>query len=131
MTTLRFTALALAAFLGIALTGCADSNPAQPSGPNTTTRSFQTDIKPILTKYGCTGCHGGSGGLELGSAVQLVQGGMHGPAAVPGKADSSIIVMKISSTPPFGDRMPLGGSKVVDEDAQAIKDWINQGAIDN
>jgi hypothetical protein len=124
----------------LVLAGCSDqgSNPASPdqSVPPTTTSqpgsvSFQSQVKPIFQRYGCASCHGGSGGLFVQSVAQLLQGGADGPAVVPGKADNSLIIKKLSSTPPFGDRMPQGGPYLPDSTVQVIKDWINQGAKDN
>ena len=93
--------------------------------------SFSSDILPIFVQKGCASCHGGSGGLFVGSVAQLLQGGDHGPAIVPGNADASHIVQKLSSTPPFGSRMPLGGPYLPTSTIQVIKDWINQGALNN
>jgi mono/diheme cytochrome c family protein len=119
--------------------GCSDkaSNPMsadqQPVPPPTTSSgvSFQTDIKPIFQTHGCASCHGGNGGLFVGSVAQLLQGGSHGPAIVPGNADASNIVKKLSPNPPFGDRMPFGGPYLPDSTIQLIRTWINQGAKDN
>ena len=93
--------------------------------------SFSRDILPIFNQKGCISCHGGSGGLFVGTVAQLLQGGNHGPVIVPGNAGASNIVKKLSPTPPFGDRMPLGGPYLPDALQQTIKDWINQGAKDN
>ena len=93
--------------------------------------SFSRDILPIFSQKGCASCHGGSGGLFVGSVAQLLQGGDHGPAIVPGNADASHIVQKLSPTPPFGSRMPLGGPYLTTSTIQTIKDWINQGALNN
>jgi hypothetical protein len=69
--------------------------------------------------------------LFVNSVAQLLRGGDHGPAVVAGKADTSNLVRKLSSTPPFGDRMPQGGPYLPDSTLQVIKLWINQGAKDN
>ncbi len=95
------------------------------------TRSFTNDILPRLTRYGCAGCHGGNGGLFVDTQPHLLQGGDHGPAVTPGNADSSLIIKKLSPTPPFGSRMPLGGQYLTDTTVQVIKDWINEGALNN
>jgi hypothetical protein len=95
------------------------------------TRSFSADVLPILNDYGCTGCHGGSGGLFVGSPGQLLQGGAHGPAVIPGDADGSLLIQKLAVTPPFGDRMPAGGPYLPEPVIQIIKDWINEGAHEN
>ncbi|MCX6132956.1 MAG: hypothetical protein NTU47_03990 [Ignavibacteriales bacterium] len=138
----RFSfALAAAVVLTtIVLAGCADigSSSVAPD-PSTTnpplqqgqTVSFANQVSPIFQRYGCYGCHGGSGGLFVATVAQLVRGGDHGPAVVPGKADTSILVRKLSAASPFGDRMPQGGPFLPDSTLQTIKSWINQGAKDN
>ncbi len=93
--------------------------------------SFRNNVLPILTRYGCTSCHGGTAGLTVGTVAGLEAGGLHGPAIVPGNADASNIVKKISPNPPFGVRMPQGGPYLDAATIQIIKDWINQGAKDN
>lgn len=94
-------------------------------------RSFSRDILPRLTQYGCIGCHGGNGGLYLDTRQRLLQGGSHGPAVVPGDAEGSLLIKKMSTNPPFGSRMPQGGPYLADSSTEVFKDWINQGAIDN
>jgi hypothetical protein len=115
--------------------GCSDKgdNPMAVNPPPQTGGqiSFLQNVRPILQQYGCISCHGGSGGLVVGTVAQLMQGGDHGPAVVPNNADGSNIVKKISPNPPFGDRMPQGGPYLPDSTIQKIKDWINQGAKDN
>ena len=116
-------------------TGCKDNSVTPPAPPPQTTNSgppaFQADVKPILLRHGCTGCHGGTNGLTVGTVPQLLAGGIHGPAVKPGNADSSLIVLKISPAPSFGSRMPLGGPYLTSAEIQVIKDWINAGAKDN
>ncbi len=116
------------------LDGCTDMGSETMSvhlSPPAAEISFQNTIKPIFQTYGCTGCHGGSGGLFVQTVAQLLNGGDHGPAIVPGKADSSIIIKKLSSSPPFGLRMPQGGPSLPDSTRNMIRDWINQGAKNN
>ena len=93
--------------------------------------SFRSNIEPILSRRGCESCHGGSGGLFVSSVALLLRGGDHGPAIVPGSAETSLMIKKLSPTPPFGDRMPQGGAYLSDSTIQVIKDWINEGAPDN
>jgi hypothetical protein len=116
------------------LTGCTDkgSNPTSSDPPPTSSQvSFKNQVIPFFLNYGCDGCHGGNGGLEVQTVAQLLQGGLHGPAIVAGKADSSLMVKKLSANPPFGDRMPRGGPYLSDSTIQILKTWINQGAKDN
>ena len=128
---------ALAAQMILLLGGCKDAgtNPEIPpaSPPPTTggTVSFAQKIIPIFDAYGCTGCHGGNGGLYVGTVGQLLAGGLHGPAIVSGNAAGSVLIQKLSATPPFGSRMPLGGPYLADSTIAVIRTWINEGAKNN
>jgi hypothetical protein len=118
----------------VVFVGCSDkgSNPVESNSPPPTQNvSFRNQVVPFFINYGCDGCHGGNGGLEVQTVTQLLNGGIHGPAVVAGKADSSLIVKKLSANPPFGDRMPRGGPYLADSTIQILKTWINQGAKDN
>jgi|WetSurMetagenome_2_1015567.scaffolds.fasta_scaffold09844_2 hypothetical protein len=128
------TILALVAVAFVA--GCKDLGTAPQSDPVTTPPpsgvvSFSGNVLPILTNAGCTGCHGGSGGLFVGTVAQLLTGGNHGPAIVAGNAESSNLVKKLLSPPPFGSRMPFGGTPLPDSSITVIRNWINQGAANN
>ena len=135
----RFLTVSAVSMLAILLIGgCSDkgndptSANQQPSPPPVTQDvSFQSQIRPIFQQRGCDGCHGGNGGLFVQTVAQLLQGGSHGPAIVPGKADSSNLIKKLSPNPPFGDRMPQGGPYLPDSTIQIIRTWINQGAKNN
>lgn len=123
--------LATVLFVG----GCKDLG-SEPEGsvvtpPLGTVVSFQTNVKPILARYGCTSCHGGTSGLYLDTVPRLKQGGFNGPAVIPLNSAGSLLVRKISATPPFGDRMPQGGPYLPDSLQQVINRWIDQGALDN
>ena len=135
-----FGLLAVISMTTFYLAGCSDmgNNPASANTPSQTPDtsqsqnvSFQGQIIPVFERYGCFGCHGGSGGLFVQTVPQLLQGGLDGPAVIPGKADTSNIIRKISPNPPFGDRMPQGGPYLPDSTIQLIKLWINQGAKNN
>jgi hypothetical protein len=123
--------LSLAAILAL---GCKDSgtgpDPATPP-PTGTATSFKNDVRPIFTLYGCDGCHGGTNRLWVTSVDSLKKGGQHGPAVIPGNSAASILVQKISPTPPFGSRMPLNSTPVSDNAQATIKKWIDEGAKDN
>src|SRR5512140_3117363 len=96
--------------------------------PSEGTLTYSANILPVLQQRGCISCHGGSGNLVVGSVAQLLQGGLHGPAIVPGNGAGSNIIKKLSPNPPFGDRMPQGGPYLPDSTIQMIKSWIDQGA---
>jgi Planctomycete cytochrome C len=119
--------------LGVGLlSGCKDSGtgPGE-TPPSSGPVSFKNDVRPIFLQYGCDGCHGGTNNLWVTSVDSLKKGGIHGPAIVPGNSAASILVQKISPTPPFGSRMPFNGTPVSESAQSVIKKWIDQGAIDN
>lgn len=93
--------------------------------------SYSRDVRPLLVQHGCTGCHGGTSGLTVGTVAALLVGGNHGPAVIPGDGAGSILVKKISPGPPFGSRMPQGGPFMPDVNIATIRTWIDQGALDN
>lgn len=99
--------------------------------PPITEVSFRNDILPVFQRHGCLSCHGGTNNLFVGTVAQLLAGGTNGPAVTPGNADGSLIIRKTSPTPPFGDRMPLGGPYLPDSTLQVLRTWINQGTKDN
>ncbi len=114
------------------LSACSSDDSTPPTTPPVTkVKSFQSDIKPIFQTHGCLGCHGTQANLSLATVPSILTGGVHGPAVVAGNADSSLIIKKLSPTPPFGNRMPGGGTPLNDATIQIIKDWINEGAKDN
>ena len=95
---------------------------------------YATVIQPIFSAN-CTGCHGISGGLNLTSYANVMDGNStNGPIIIAGDADNSILVQKISGTAGFGDRMPASSPSYFDshqDELQLIKDWINEGAQNN
>ena len=95
---------------------------------------YATDIQPIFTAN-CISCHGGANGLHLDSYANVMAGNSNnGPVITAGSADNSILVQKISGTANFGGRMPAGNSSYFDnhqDELQLIKDWINEGALEN
>jgi len=95
--------------------------------------SFSQDVRPLLVQFGCTGCHGGTSGLTVGTVAGLLAGGIQsqGPVVIPGDGAGSILVRKISPSPPFGSRMPQGGPFMPDASIVIIRTWIDQGALNN
>lgn len=97
----------------------------------------------------CTGCHGSSGGLNMGNkqrAYDELTGGPMGPAmgvaegpacgstgkrrVVPFDAASSLIIEKLSGAPACGNAMPPGdmlSTAAINE----IRAWITAGALNN
>jgi len=87
--------------------------------PRTYEGTFQT-----LFDGRCTFCHSGptaEAGLDLSSYAGLLQGGKNGPVLVPGDPAASLIIQKQS-----GPRDHFG--QVLDDELQALKEWIAAGA---
>jgi hypothetical protein len=119
--------------VAVLASGCKDSGtgPEPTAPPASTPVSFKNDVTPIFVTYGCDGCHGGTSGLWVSSVDSLKKGGLHGAAIIPGNSAASLLIKKISPTPPFGSRMPLGGTAVSANAQQTIARWIDEGAKDN
>jgi uncharacterized membrane protein len=98
--------------------------------------SFSQEVFPLLKKR-CASCHYhgnefNQSQLIMDSYASLMQGGVHGSPIVPGHADSSLIIKKLGSNPPFGKQMPLmSKERLSDEEVSMIAKWIDQGANNN
>jgi len=109
-----------------------------PGGGNTDTVSFANDVRPILV-LSCAvfNCHGSGiiqSGLNMGGATWNEirnDTGWNGPIIVAGNASLSTLYTKTTLNPPFLNRMPFLLAPLSEEEQAAIRDWINQGAIDN
>ena len=87
---------------------------------------FEKRIRPILVAK-CVKCHGEEeqeGNLRLDSRLALLRGGESGPAAVPNKADSSLIIKAVLQTGEL--KMPPDG-KLQPSEINALKRWIRDG----
>lgn len=90
---------------------------------------FTREVLPIF-KASCFPCHGSErrqGGLRLSSRADAFKGGISGPAIIPGDAENSLLVQRISSDE-HGPRMPKGMTALSPEEIERIKQWINEGA---
>ena len=91
---------------------------------------FATAIKPIL-EGSCLQCHGpkiSESELRLDTRESALKGGISENAIVPGKADESLVLERISLPADDAERMPEEGDLLTAEQIEAIKNWINQGA---
>lgn len=107
---------------------------AKPQRPAKT--SFKEDVMPIF-KGRCVECHtqGGKGfeasGLDLTSYAGLMKGTKFGPMIIPGDANASSLMALLDWRVSEKIRMPHGGKKLSTCDRDAIRHWINEGALDN
>jgi nitrate/TMAO reductase-like tetraheme cytochrome c subunit/mono/diheme cytochrome c family protein len=82
--------------------------------------TYEAQIGPLLSSV-CGTCHGETQGLDLTSYESALQGGLSGPAIVPGDPDASLLVQKQSAaTPHFG--------QLSAEQLSLVVEWIGAGA---
>ena len=100
------------------------------AGAQPTTVSFQHQVLPILQRH-CQACHSGEGGqasLSVVSRNGLLQGGLSGPAIVPGSPEESLLIAKVGGDNP---EMPRIGEPLARLEVQLISRWIAEGAKDD
>jgi hypothetical protein len=127
----------------VMLTGLTSGDLYAQEAPDKECVSFKESVFPII-KRACLPCHAeenfNPSELSLDSRELLIAGGKHGVAVLPGKPEESILLQKLSSRPPFGDRMPLDPKKrrgepsrksLTEEEIGIIQDWVSQGAKNN
>jgi hypothetical protein len=90
---------------------------------------YLRDIKPLLTAR-CYACHGAlqqKSGLRLDTVAAILKGGDSGPAVVPGKADVSTMIARVSS--PSRRMPPPGlGEQLAEKQIALLRAWIDSGA---
>lgn len=88
---------------------------------------FEKEVRPILFQR-CFKCHAGEeaeSGLVLSARYGIVNGGDHGPAAVSGKPEESLLIAAVKHE---GRRkMPKGGDRLTDKEIAALEEWIRRG----
>jgi hypothetical protein len=93
--------------------------------------TYQENVQPILRDK-CFSCHDSDkvkGGLDVTTYTKLMEGGASGVVVKPGDAENSrfyaLIVHKLKPVmPPNSDKLP-------DTVTNVIKEWIEQGALEN
>lgn len=131
--------------LTVLWSGCYGGPVNLPAEQVTENVSFSQQIQPIFDQR-CTVCHV-LGGFALGFvSLELTEGDSRamlvGQASsqdaahtlvVPGDSSLSLLFLKVSSNdPPVGATMPLfGGERLSSEELALMRDWIDQGALDN
>jgi len=89
---------------------------------------FEMRVRPVLANA-CFVCHGETqlGGLRLDSREALLKGGKRGPALVPGDAKGSLLIRAVTHAEE-AIKMPMGGSKLKDQEIADLETWIQMGA---
>jgi hypothetical protein len=92
--------------------------------------TFSRDIAPILAR--CGDCHGGKkqeSGLRLDTLSDVLRGGEHGPAVVPGKSADSLLIQVVAGVHAEVARMPKKGEPLSATDIGMLRAWVEQGAL--
>jgi hypothetical protein len=94
--------------------------------------SYSLDIVPVLDRWGCSSCHGGSGNLDVRPWASLLSGTSdHGPVVIPRDSGSSLLVQRVRPETPSLLRMPQGGPYLDAATILLLADWVDQGARDD
>ena len=83
---------------------------------------YNSEIQPIFNAR-CTGCHGASGGLNLYSYENLMNGSNSGDVVIPYDHSSSILWQYVNS-----GFMPPGNNDLTLAQIDLIAQWIDEGA---
>jgi hypothetical protein len=84
--------------------------------------SFEHEVLPILAAN-CQSCHGGGrprGGLDLGSAESLLEGGQHGPSVELGHPDRSRLIDRVRT----GEMPPGERHRLTFGEVELLWQWI-------
>ncbi|MCR9292805.1 MAG: DUF1549 domain-containing protein [bacterium] len=95
--------------------------------------SYSEQIEPIFRTH-CQGCHQpakAQGDYVMTDFASLLRAGESGsPAVVPGDPDASYLLEQV--TPVNGESaMPKKGQPLADAEIELIRQWIQQGAVDD
>ena len=92
---------------------------------------YLREVKPLLSQK-CYACHGAlkqQSGLRLDTGALIRKGGESGPAIVPGQADKSLLLARISAADAETRMPPEGEGEPLDARQRAVlRTWIEQGA---
>jgi hypothetical protein len=110
-----------------------DAGPEAFGGPV----SYAADIAPLFGRS-CDGflCHVGeaTSGVDVSdySALMASVGDQYGSRIIiPGDPNGSPIIEKLLPLPDHGVRMPLGATRLTDEEISKLVRWIGDGAENN
>lgn len=135
--------LSTASALTLLLAACAKDEgplyvprPVAPGEP-VDTAYFAAEVLPIITAH-CWTCHPPMGDMDLSESLAYsslvgVESSNHAPAlrVAPGDPDASVLWNKVNYTEVYGLGMPPDGTALSSEELATIRDWIEQGALNN
>jgi dipeptidyl aminopeptidase/acylaminoacyl peptidase len=95
--------------------------------------TYDDDVRPILARR-CFTCHGNGesrNGLSLETFAGVMKGGASGDAVEAGRAATSLLYMAVAQEKDGVVRMPLGQTRIPDGEIAVIREWIQQGLLEN
>ena len=89
---------------------------------------FETRVRPVLAEH-CYSCHGRlvRGELRMDSRESLLEGGVSGPAIVPGDPDASLLIRSVRHEIE-GREMPQDEDPLSAHQIDGLVEWIAMGA---
>ena len=91
---------------------------------------FEKEVRPVLAEH-CYKCHGEKkqkSGLRLDSREYVLKGGEVGPVVVPGKPETSRLILSINHVKaPDVYAMPGEDEKLPPQAIAALTEWVRQG----
>jgi len=90
---------------------------------------FEADIEPIFHQR-CFACHGPSNqmsGFRLDDREAAMKGGYSGAVIVPGNAEGSKLIERVTSEK-ANFQMPPAGERLSDAEVAKLREWIDEGA---
>jgi hypothetical protein len=95
--------------------------------------TYDDDVRPIFARR-CFTCHGNGearNGLSLESFAGVMKGGASGDAVQAGRPAGSLLYQAVAQEKDGIVKMPLGGAKISEGELGVIRDWIQQGLLEN
>jgi uncharacterized membrane protein len=134
-TSIKLTAIALAATFGLAFIAAADTAQFPPASTKTGV-TYAADIKPVFDQS-CVKCHSGDkpkAKLKLDSLENALKGSKDGKVVIPGNSAKSPLVLNVAHLsndkdtwmPPAHNKANIG--PLTADQISLIRAWIDQGA---
>src|SRR5437868_14901577 len=95
--------------------------------------TYDEDVRPILARR-CFTCHGNGearNGLSLETFAGVMKGGASGDAVQPGRPATSLLYQAVAQEKDGIVKMPLGAPKIPEAELAVIREWIQQGVLEN
>ena len=101
---------------------------AAPAAAQSPEEFFETRVRPVLAEH-CYSCHGRlvRGELRMDSRESLLEGGVSGPAIVPGDPDASLLIRSVRHEIE-GREMPQDEDPLSANQIEGLAEWIAMGA---